>query len=183
MKMYGRIATAVAAVATFTFLGLPLAAQNQPINHATQEFMNKAAQGGMAEVELGKLAAQKASNSDVKQFGQRMVDDHTKINDQLKQIATKDNVTLPTTLDAKDQAEKDRLEKLSGESFDKAYMEAMVKDHKTDLAGFQREADRGTSPDVKQFAANTLPTLHEHFNLAEDDLGKVKSQGSAARQQ
>src|SRR5690242_9473059 len=86
-----------------------------------QHFMKKAAQGGMAEVELGQLAVQKASSDQVKQFGQRMVDDHTKANDQLKQLAAQEHVQLPTQPAAKDKATKARLEKLSGKEFDQAY--------------------------------------------------------------
>ena len=136
--------------------------------------MTKAAQGGMAEVELGKLAQSHASNDAVKNFGKRMVDDHSKANDQLKSIAAKENVTLPTTLDAKDQATMDRLAKLNGAQFDRAYINDMVRDHRTDIAEFQREADHGSDPAVKQFASSTLPTLQEHLRLAEDAQKQVK---------
>src|SRR5579885_1157926 len=84
-------------------------------------FAKKAAEGGMAEVELGKLAADKGTSPDVKAFGQRMVDDHTKANDQLKSVASQENIALPTDINAKDKAEKDRLSKLSGAAFDRAY--------------------------------------------------------------
>src|SRR5436305_6156909 len=97
-------------------------------------FVKKAARGGLAEVELGKLATEKASSEDVKKFGQRMVDDHTKANDQLKQIAGNKGVTLPTDLNSKDQALKDRLSKLDGEKFDQAYMKNMVRDHTKDVS-------------------------------------------------
>jgi len=100
------------------------------LSAADKTFMTKAAQGGMAEVELGQLATQKGQSDDVKKFGQRMVDDHSKANDQLKSLASEKGVTLPTSLDAKDRALKDRLSKMSGAQFDKAYMQAMVKDHK-----------------------------------------------------
>src|SRR5579872_2887708 len=105
-----------------------------------ETFLKKEAQGGMAEVELGQLAVQKASSDQVKQFGQRMVDDHTKANDQLKQIAEQDHVKLPTQPGVKDKATKARLEKLSGKEFDDAYMKDMVKDHKKDVAEFTRES-------------------------------------------
>lgn len=134
---------------------------------ADQKFVRDAAEGGMAEVELGKLAVQKASSQDVKNFGQRMVDDHSKANDQLKQIAENKGITVPAKLDAKDRALKARLSKLSGDSFDRAYMENMVKDHKKDVADFQRESESGSDPDVKQFASQTLPTLQQHLQQAE----------------
>jgi len=145
-------------------------------------FIKKAAEGGMAEVELGNLAVQKATNPDVKQFGQRMVDDHSKANDEIKPIASKEGVTIPAKLSHKDQMLKNRLEKLSGEAFDKAYMEAMVKDHRTDVNDFRREADHGKDSDVKSFASKTLPTLEEHLRLAEETLNKVTGQGTAARE-
>src|SRR5579884_1590650 len=142
-----------------------------------QAFMVKAAQGGLAEVELGNLATSKAQSGDVKQFGQRMVDDHTKANDELKSIAEQKGVTLPTSLDAKDQATKDKLSGEHGAAFDRAYMADMVKDHKKDIAEFQREANNGKDPDVKAFAQKTLPVLREHLRLAESTDAQVKSSG------
>ena len=102
--------------------------------------MKAAAEGGLAEVALGQLAVEKASSSDVKKFGQRMVDDHSKANDELKQLASQKNVDLPQDLSAKDKATKSTLEKLSGEQFDQAYMKAMVKDHKKNVTDFRRES-------------------------------------------
>jgi putative membrane protein len=133
---------------------------------ADQAFVTEAAKGGMAEVELGKLAAEKATNDDVKKFGQRMADDHSKANDELKSIASKKNITLPTDIDAKDKALRDRLMKLSGAAFDRAYMRAMVSDHVKDVSAFKRESQAGKDADVKAFAAKTLPTLEDHLTLA-----------------
>ena len=134
---------------------------------ADQTFIKKAAEGGLAEVELGKLATEKASNDQVKKFGQRMVDDHGKANDQLKDVAAQKHVDLPTELSAKDKATKGRLEKLSGEEFDRAYMRDMVKDHKADVAEFARESQSSKDPAVKNFARQTLPTLRQHLKQAE----------------
>jgi putative membrane protein len=136
-------------------------------------FATKAAQGGMAEVQLGQLATQKASNPDVKAFGQQMVDDHSKANDEFKGIATRKGVTLPSNLDAKDQATYDRLSKLDGAAFDRAYMADMVRDHRADIAAFEREAGHGSDPDVKNFASRTLPTLKHHLQMAESAQAKV----------
>jgi putative membrane protein len=138
---------------------------------ADHKFMAKAAQGGMAEVELGQLAEQNAQSSEVKSFGKRMVDDHSKANDQLKQLASQKGVALPTTLDAKDQAQKDRLSKLHGEAFDKAYMHDMVMDHKKDVAEFKHEATSAHDPDLKNFAQQTVPTLESHLQEAEKIAG------------
>jgi len=145
-----------------------------------EHFIKKAAQGGMAEVELGQLAVQKASSDQVKQFGQRMVDDHTKANDQLKQVAQQKNVTLPTEPSAKDKATKARLEKLSGTDFDKAYMSDMVKDHKKDVAEFERESKSGKDDAVKSFAEQTLPTLREHLSQAQQIAPAEKTQANNA---
>jgi len=133
-----------------------------------QTFVMNAVRGGMAEVELGKLASEKAANDNVKRFGQRMVDDHSKANDELKSIASKKNITVPSDLSAKDKALRDRLSKLSGESFDRAYMRAMVDDHHVDVNEFKKESTSGGDPDVKAFAAKTLPTLEDHLKMAQD---------------
>lgn len=130
-------------------------------------FLKKAAEGGLAEVELGQLATQKASSEEVKKFGQRMVDDHTKANDQLKQVAAEKHIDLPQQPNAKDRATKARLERLSGEQFDKAYMDDMVKDHQNDVAEFQRESKMAKDASVKSFAQQTLPTLKDHLKQAE----------------
>jgi putative membrane protein len=139
------------------------------------KFMKDAAQGGMAEVALGQLAVEKASSGDVKKFGQRMVDDHTKDNDELKQLASQKNVDLPQGLNARDKATKATLEKLSGEQFDQAYMKDMVRDHRKDISDFRRESRIAQDPDVKKFAAQTLPTLEDHLKQAESIAPPVAS--------
>lgn len=184
MKLYGWRLALVPVMSLLVGTALAQSSDTGKITAADRTFVTKAAQGGMAEVELGKLAVEKAENPDVKKFGQRMVDDHTKANDQLKQIASKYNISIPSSLDAKDHALKNRLEKISGAQFDRAYMEAMVKDHKADVAEFQKEADHGTNPDIKAFASATLPILQEHLKLAQETLDKVKggNTGSATRE-
>lgn len=139
-------------------------------------FMRKAAEGGKAEVELGKLAQEKAASPEVKQFGERMVNDHTKAGDELKQVAEKEGVTLPEKLDAKDAATKARLEKLSGDAFDRAYMRDMVKDHTEDVTEFRNEAKNGKDPEVKSFASQTVPTLEDHLKEAKNIAPKTTAQ-------
>lgn len=141
-------------------------------------FAMKAAQGGMAEVQMGQLAAQNASNADVKAFGQQMVDDHSKANDQLKTVAQGENITLPTSLNGKQQAEYTKLQGLSGANFDKEYVHCMVKDHEEDVKEFQKEADHGKDPQIKNFAQQTLPTLQEHLSKIRSIQSKVSSGGS-----
>jgi len=138
-----------------------------------QAFVKEAAIGGMAEVDLGQLAATKAADADVKQFGQRMVDDHGKANDELKSWASSKNVALPTELDAKHKAEHARFEKLSGAAFDKAYMTAMVADHNKDVAAFQRESKSAKDPELKAWVTKTLPTLEDHQKSAKEINAKV----------
>lgn len=147
---------------------------------AERQFLMEAAEGGLMEVELGKIAVAKAASADVKKFGQRMVDDHGKANQQLKALASKKNVTLPTA-PAKHKAEIDRLSKLSGEEFDRAYMDLMVRDHGKDVKAFHQQAASAADPDVKKFAADTLPVLTEHSKEAERIHGQMK--GGAAKKQ
>jgi putative membrane protein len=163
-----------AMIGALTVSGLMGATSDTAISAADSHFATKAAAGGMAEVKLGELATTNASSSDVKAFGQRMVDDHSKAGDKLKSIASKHNINLPMSMEAKDQAAYDRLSKLHGASFDRAYMQDMVKDHKTDVAEFQKEANSGRNADLKSFASETLPTLQEHLRMAQETAAKVK---------
>jgi len=155
---------------------------NRAMNQTSdKKFAMDAAMGGMAEVELGKLAAEKATNPDVKQFAQRMVDDHGKANDELKTIASKESIDLPSQLDSKHQAVLDRLSKLSGADFDKAYVKEMVKDHDMDVKEFQREAQNGQNAALRDFASKTLPTLQEHQKMIHDiDRNKMSSSKSTS---
>jgi putative membrane protein len=152
----------------------------QSVPSSDKSFAEKAAIGGLAEVEMGKLAQEKAGSEQVKQFGQRMVDDHSKANDELKQVATAKGLTLPTDLDAKHKSKLDKLQKLSGAQFDRAYMDDMVADHKQDVGEFQKEAKSGKDSDIKGFASKTLPTLQEHLKMAESTHAAVKSGGKSA---
>jgi len=125
-------------------------------------FMKKAAKGGMMEVAMGQLAEQKGQSDDVKSFGKRMVTDHGKANDELKSIASKKGVQLPT---------KEHTAKWTS---DKAYIDMMVQDHEKDLAEFKEEANNGTDPDVKKFADDTARMVQEHLDLAKETQGKLK---------
>lgn len=169
---------ATTSLTIFALLSDSAAAQQNEANRmkqsADQGFVTKAAEGGKAEVELGTLATQRASNEQVKQFGQRMIDDHSKANDELKSIVAGKAMSVPNAMDAKSRAVKTRLSKLTGAAFDRAYMEDMVKDHQEDIAEFQREADHGADPDIKAFAQKTLPTLQHHLQMAQDTLNAVK---------
>ena len=134
---------------------------------ADRKFVTEAAIGGMAEVRLGQIAAQKAMDDEVKQFGQRMVDDHSRANGELKQIASRKGLTLPTELDPIHLEIVDRLSNLAGPDFDRAYMGEMVKDHTRDVSDFERASIVAQDADVKSFAGKTLPTLREHLEMAQ----------------
>lgn len=154
-------------------------ASSSKLDAVDRHFIRKAGEGGLAEVELGKLAAEKGATDEVKKFGQRMVDDHSKANEQLKQLAESKGVTLPTKLDPNDQATKARLEKLSGQQFDRAYMNDMVKDHSKDVAEFKKESTTAKDTDVKSFASQTLPTLEDHLKEARSIAPKERTQAKA----
>jgi putative membrane protein len=143
------------------------------INPATRKpsdstFAKEAAQGGAAEVQFGKLAEEKGTTQQVKDFGRRMVSDHTKAGEKLKTAASEENISLPTDMTASDKATYDYLSKLSGTAFDRAYAEDMVKDHQKDVNSFEREANNGKDSNIKSFASETLPTLQEHLKMARD---------------
>ncbi len=136
-------------------------------------FMNDAAPGGMAEVEFGKLAATKAQNAEVKAFGQKMVEDHSKANEELKQLAAQKKVTLPPDVTPKHKEIMDKLSKLSGADFDKEYVKAMVEDHEKDVAAFENVSKTAADADVKAFATKTLPTLKMHLEMIKGMADKM----------
>jgi putative membrane protein len=150
----------------------------KPTMGADTMFMKTAAMDGMAEVEHGKLAAQNAAASEVKHFAQRMVDDHGKANAELKSLASQKNVTLASELDAKHKAMQDKLSKLNGPAFDRAYMAHMAVAHKEAVTLFQREAKTGKDAETKAFAEKTLPTLQAHLKMALDLSAKNKTDQS-----
>jgi putative membrane protein len=136
-------------------------------------FAKAAAQGGMAEVQMGKLATERGGSAVVKLFGQRMVDDHTKANMELNQLAARKNIQLPQELSADQKSMMDKLSKLAGEDFDKQYVDMMVDDHEHDVAEFQTQSEKGDDPDVRAFAAKTLPTLRDHLQMIKDIKSKL----------
>ena len=142
-------------------LSLPMVAFAQ--SNPDASFYKHAAEGGLAEVELGNLAQQKSQNPSVKDFGAMMVKDHSAANDKLKSVAASKNVTLPTNPSVGQMATKTKLEVLSGDTFDKSYIKGMIKDHQEDIAEFNKEAQSGRDPDAKAYARTTLPTLQAHL--------------------
>ncbi|WP_445637768.1 DUF4142 domain-containing protein [Nostoc sp. DSM 114161] len=144
----------------------PTAPGQNNLSSLDRQFINEAAQDGLAEVQLGQLASERAASNSVKQFGQRMVQDHTQVNNQLQQLATQKGVTLPKTLNNENKQLSQRLSKLSGAQFDREYINQMVQAHQKDVAAFENQAQQGQDTDLKAFAAQTLPALQEHLQEA-----------------
>lgn len=144
------------------------------LDESEKKFLKDASIGNMAEVELGKLAQQKAKADQVKQFGQMMVHDHSSAEDQLKSLAASQQVSLPTQLDAKHKNAKASISKLTGQEFDRAYMTLMVQEHTEDVKKFERQASTAHNQSVKQFATTTVPTLKDHLKEAKDLSKKIQ---------
>lgn len=141
-----------------------MAAAGQP-SMSDKMFVRKAMEGGMAEVQLGQLTLQKSNNDQVKQFAQRMIDDHTKLNDQMKPVAQQLGVSAPNQVSKKDRNTMAKLQALSGSAYDHAYIRDMVKDHKQDLSDFQNEASSGQDPMVKDAATQGSQVISQHLQM------------------
>jgi putative membrane protein len=142
--------------------GMQASGQASPLDRM---FVAKAMQGGKAEVELGQLTLQKSQNEQVKQFAQRMIDDHTKLNDQMKPVAQQLGVTVPNQVSKKDKQTMAKLQALSGPAYDQAYIKDMVKDHKQDLSDFQMEASSGQDQTVKDAATQGSQVIAQHLQM------------------
>lgn len=145
------------------------------LDRGDRNFIAKAAASGMAEVEAGKLAAGKAQNPDIKQFGQQMVDDHTKANEELKSLASQKGLQLPSAIDRKHVAEMKKLEKASGTDFDRDYIRNLgTRDHAEAVKLFQKASKDAKDPEVKAFAAKYLPIIARHEETAKSLAGSSK---------
>lgn len=151
----------------------------QQLSAQDRNFVKEAAIGGMAEVALGNLAQQNGQDDQVKQFGQRMVQDHTNANNELQSIAQAQGIQLPQQIDRSHQAVSDRLSKLHGNAFDHAYMADMVRDHNEDISVFRREAQSGRDPQIKQFAQKTLQVIEQHDKMAREVDHSLTATGSS----
>jgi len=165
--------------------------RSSKLSHGDQKFIHEAAKGGMMEVQMGRLGVQKAQNDQVKQFAQRLIDDHTKANSELKQLAASKGITLPDdkfagtseTDRTKVREETDstahmshpmkKLETLSGTDFDREFVRMAVSDHEKDVKEFEKEAQKADDSDVRAFAQKTAPTLREHLQQAKSLQSQV----------
>jgi putative membrane protein len=159
---------AIAAVAMTLAMGAGAADKMTDNKDARPDvaFVTAAAQDGHAEVELGKLAQKNASSAAVKEYGQRMVTDHSKANADLSAIAKKLNIPVPSGPSEKHEAHYKRLAALKGDKFDGEYAQHMIDDHQTAVTLFQKQAKQGEAKELRDFAAKTLPTLEEHLKMA-----------------
>lgn len=149
-----------------------------------QKFVMDVAMNGLAEVELGRWAVQKGTSAEVKQFGQRMVDDHSKANTELTQLASSKGVTLPTQMDEKHQKDVVKITRLQGAEFERAYSKMMLNDHEKAVSNFEKQSTGGDDADLKAFAAKALPTLQEHLQMARalpgnEGKGRSNSNGNS----
>ncbi|MCL5744975.1 MAG: DUF4142 domain-containing protein [Acidobacteria bacterium] len=191
----GKLYLAAGVIAAGVLAVTPVAAQNNPDNagmhqgnkaqnlpRASVNWLDNAVRGNLAEVQMAQLAESKAENPAVKQYAQRIVQDHDQLQSQLQNVARQFNVNLPDTPDRKQQQEMNRLKALSGAQFDKVYMQHMIRDHRKDVNDFQREANRGATPEIKNLASQSLPTLQEHLRLAQQTYSQIGGNtGTASR--
>jgi len=164
------------AITAFASTALFAAPQQQQANRSMsteRNFAQELAHANIAEIELGNLAQQKASNNAVRDFGSRMVNDHTNLNNQLKEWARTNHVSLPTAPSSAQADQKRRLEALTGEAFDRAYLDYMLSDHRHDVKQVQDLAEHAQDPQVKQLAEKCLPKLQDHLRLAENIAGQI----------
>ena len=191
MKRYGFLSIALATALTFgcnTKSDKDVNAANPPaggavgtagsedhnVSNGDKDFVKDVASDGTAEVELGRMALDRAVNPDVKKFAQMMVDDHSKANQELTSIATQYNIPVPSAPDDKHNDLRDKLAKYQGADFDREYVDHMVKDHKKDVKEFEDAAKTLSDPDLRAFAQKTLPTLQEHLRMAEQIQATIK---------
>lgn len=176
------VVTAIAVMLSIAFVIPVIAADQkaggqksgaQTLNDADKAFVKKAASGGKMEVELGQMAKTKAKSQEVKDFGAMMVKDHGKANDELKQILRKKNMKVPKRMEVKHTAVKTMLKPLSGENFDKQYMENMVSDHMKDVTEFREAQQTLADQDIKGWVEKTLPVLEKHLEKAKEIATKV----------
>ncbi len=150
------------SVLALLILVLPLVAVGADSN-PDAAFYKKAAEGGIAEVDAGNLAEQKANEQALKDFGAMMVKDHSAANAKLQALAASKSISLPTSASMGEMATKAKLDVLSGDTFDKSYIKSQLKDHRGAIALFKKEINSGQDPDAKAFASATLPTLRMHL--------------------
>ena len=163
----------IAAISVIIPASLAYAIQPEPMGDIEQSFLLKAVEGQQAEVAFGRLAIQKASDDQVKQYGERMIQDHEKASQEARQLAAQEGIRLPSQLSMEHQQIQQQLSQLSGKEFDKAYISFMVQDHMKDLGEFQRGAQTLNDPPVREWAQSTLPILMAHLKSAKAIAARI----------
>ncbi|HTV96650.1 MAG TPA: DUF4142 domain-containing protein [Steroidobacteraceae bacterium] len=174
-----RILALIAVASPLAAAPLALGASNPD-----ESFYKKAAEAGISEVDEGNQAQEKANNQQVKDYGAMLVKDHTAANDQLKSLAATKDISLPTTASVAEMAQKAKLDVLTGDTYDKAFIRDEIKDHREAIALFKKEIADGQDADAKAFAQSTLPTLEKHLKAARSiatENGWIKSRSSAPK--
>lgn len=161
----GRWAITGAVLTSALFMASMVGAQT--VSRSDTKFIQKVAEGGLAEVELGKLAEEKGGDQRIRQFGQRMATDHGQAGKELEQLATQKGVSVGNDMSSSHLRERDRLAKLQPAAFDREYVQEMLKDHKKDVAEFRRMRDKAQDPDLRAWITKTLPTLEDHLKTIE----------------
>lgn len=138
------------------------------VNPDDAKFLVNISNGGMLEIELGQIAQQEGADTRVKKFGSMMITDHTAAAAELKQLAAKKNISLPAALSGNSLKEKEKITAKTGAAFDKAYLDFMLKEHKATIAAFEKEIDKGSDPDIRDFAGRTLHVIKTHLDSADN---------------
>lgn len=172
---------AVAALTLMATFAVAADKAGSPVAKDDRNFIMEAAQGGMMEVQMGKLAQQNGQSDAVKQFGKRLEDDHAKANQELTGIAQKLGVTPPAQLDKKHLGKVDKMRKVKAPDFDRQFAKMMVDDHEHDVKAFRKQADKGKNAELKQFAGQAVPTLEEHLKMARDLAGSTGKSGDKGK--
>jgi len=181
MKTQTKIAI-LGLISVVSTIGIAAYAADKDTEHRGQfsskdyKFAAAAAQGGMMEMRAGELARTQGTDPAVKRFGEQMVTDHGKVEEELKALAAKKGATLPATLEPKQERQLERLRNLSGRDFDKAYADSMVDDHKADLKAFKKAADNAEDTDLRVFASKTSTLVASHFEQAKQMLANLKGE-------
>jgi putative membrane protein len=153
-----------------------LAASSSTLSGSDRKFIEKTAQAGMAEVDAGKLAETRADGQEVKDFARRMVEDHARANEELKQLAASKGAGMPNDVDRKHHRIMDKLQHHTAAQFEREYLRNQVSDHKDVVRAFEKEAKGGGDADLRNWAAGKLPTLREHLRMAEDAQRGLKAE-------
>lgn len=139
-----------------------------------RKFAREVAEDGLMEIKLGELAQSKGTTAEVKTLGSHMITDHTKANNELRSLAIKKNIPLPTALSDKGQKTYEKLSKKEGKKFDKCYTRMMVKDHKKEICKFKKQAKKGEDAELRSWASTTIPTLEHHKEMSKEACKSMK---------